>query len=161
MAQWVPTDDDNNDAIRQLLTGLAAGEPLYELEGTAMRVHRKHNTFPAEVYMLLAADALDLAAATREAPIKYEGLIATHLSGHRFRGRERGRIQHAVLLSGAVQGGIEPDLLDEEIWRHGDDYWRYALYATVALIRAGAEHRGISVARMAEELADRSGIKLA
>ncbi|MCL1693158.1 MAG: hypothetical protein M3096_05705, partial [Actinomycetia bacterium] len=61
----------------------------------------------------------------------------------------------------SVRGGLEPDLLDEVYWWGADDYWRYALYAAVALIRAGAERRGISTAQMAEQLAGRSGVTLA
>jgi hypothetical protein len=55
---------------------------------------------------------------------------------------------------------LEPELLDEVGWWRADDYWRYALYAAVALIRAGADRQGVTIAQMVEQLADRYGITL-
>ena len=60
-----------------------------------------------------------------------------------------------------MRGGLEPDLLDEVTWWRADDYWRYALFAAVALIRAGAERRSVTMAQMVEQLADRTGVTLA
>ena len=160
MSHWIPTEDDNRDAIRLLLLGVSTNAPMFELEEEAFHLHRKNNTFPGEVYMRLGTDALDLSGATREMPILYEGLIKTHLSDCKFRGRGRSRIQYAAHLSAALRGGLEPDMFDDEIWRYGDDYWRYALYAVVALIRASAAHSGVPVAQFAAELAHRHNIAL-
>ena len=77
-----------------------------------------------------------------------------------FRGRENRKIQYALLTSASVRAGLEPDLLDEVIWWHADDYWRYALYAAVALIREGADRQAIPVAQLVEQLAGRHGIAL-
>ena len=77
----------------RLLVGLADGVDLFELAGSVADLHPKSNTFPGEVFMGLAADAL-------------------------------------------------------EIWWGADDYWRYALYAAVALIRASADKQGVPVARL-------------
>jgi hypothetical protein len=46
------------------------------------------------------------------------------------------------------------------MWWQADDYWRYALYAAVALIRAGADHQAIPVVELVERLADRHDIAL-
>ena len=59
-----------------------------------------------------------------------------------------------------MRGGLEPDLLDEVIWWQTDDYWRYALYGAVALIRAGADRQGVTVARLVEQLAELHGVAL-
>jgi hypothetical protein len=77
-----------------------------------------------------------------------------------FRGRQNRKIQYAILTSAAVRGGLEPDLLDEVVWWQTDDYWRYALYAAVALIRVAAERRDESIARLARRLAEINGIEL-
>jgi len=87
-------------------------------------------------------------------------LRETHLSECEFRGRENRKIQYAILTSASVRGGLEPDLLDEVTWWRTDDYWRYALYAAVALIRASATHAGVPVARLLEQLAERHGLVL-
>lgn len=44
------------------------------------------------------------------------------------------------------------------IWWRTDDFWRYALCAAVALIRACAERQGIIVAAFAERLAERAQV---
>lgn len=103
--------------------------------------------------MRLAADALEAGGVDRDRPLPYEGLLETHLPECEFRGRENRKIQDAILTSASVRGGLEPDLLDEVVWWGTDDYWQYALLGAVALMRATAEHKGISVRELAEELA--------
>ena len=66
----------------------------------------------------------------------------------------------AVLVAAAARGGLEPDLPDEVIWWHGDDFWRYGLAAAVALIRSCADRMGVAVPEFAQQLADRKGITL-
>jgi hypothetical protein len=160
MAQRRPTEDDRLEAIRRLLSGLAGGADVHELTAFIADLHPKNNTFPGEVFMGLAADALEVAGATREKPITYEGLRETYLPECEFRGRENRKVQYAILTSAAVRGGLEPDLLDEVVWWQNDDYWRYALYATVAIIRASAERQGVSVVRLVEQLIERHGVAL-
>lgn len=155
MARQGPTEDDRNEALRRLLSGLAAGDDVFELAASVADLHQKYNTFPGEVFMELAADAIEVAGATRSDPIPYEGLRETYLPECEFRGRDNRRIQYAILTSASVRGGLEPDLLDEVASWHADDYWRYALFAAVALIRAGAERQGVTIAQMAEQLAAR------
>ena len=160
MAPQRPTEDDRDEALRRLLSGLAAGDDVFELAASVADLHPRHNTFPGEVFMGLAADSLETAGATRNDPIPYEGLRETYLSECEFRGKNNRNIQYAILTSASMRGGLEPDLLDEVAWWHADDYWMYALYAAVALIRAGAERQGITIAQMVEQLADRSGVTL-
>jgi hypothetical protein len=42
----------------------------------------------------------------------------------------------------ALGGGARPDLLDVVAWWQADDFWRYALFAAVAYIRAAADRAG-------------------
>ncbi len=161
MARQGPTEEDRDEALRRLLSGLVAGDDVFELAASVADLHPKYNTFPGEVFMDLAADALEIAGATRNDPIPYEGLREIYLPECEFRGRDNRRIQYAILTSAAVRGGLEPDLLDEVTWWRADDYWRYALFAAVALIRAGAERQGVTIAQMVEQLADHTGVTLA
>jgi hypothetical protein len=52
----------------------------------------------------------------------------------------------------ALRGGTEPDLLDEVAWGQADDFWQYALYASVAYIRAAASRAGVPVGHVGQEL---------
>ena len=160
MARKPPTEEDRREAMRRLLTGMAAGDDAIDLAASVTDLHPKNDTFPGEVFMELAADALEVANVGRDEPIPYEGLRETHLSECEFRGRENRKIQYAILTSASVRGGLEPDLLDEVTWWRTDDYWRYALYTAVALIRASATHAGVPVARLLEQLAERHGVVL-
>lgn len=160
MARRRPTEEDRLEALRRLLTGLAEGADAHELTMSMADLHPKNNTFPGEVFMGLAADALEAAGATRHGPLPYEGLRERYLPECEFRGRENRKIQFAILTSAAVRGGLEPDLLDEVVWWRNDDYWRYALYAAVALIRSAAERQGDSIVPLVQQLADHHGVSL-
>lgn len=81
-----------------------------------------------------------------------EGLLAAFLPEQEFRGRENRKIRYALFACSSTSAGLEPDLLDEVSWWQTDDFWRYALCAAVALIRASAAHRGMSVTAMVNEL---------
>ena len=144
-----------------MLSGLAAGDDVFELTASVADLHQKYNTFPGEVFMDLAADALEIAGATRNDPISYEGLLEAYLPECEFWGKNNRKMLYAILTSASVRGGVEPDLLDEAGWWRADDYWQYALFAAVALIRVGAERQSLTIAQVAEQLADRTGVTLA
>ena len=110
--------------------------------------------------MRLAAEKLAIAGFTRDEPLPYERLRETYLSGCEFKGRENRKIQFALLCCASLHGGLEPDLLDEVVWWQTDDFWRYSLLATVALIRASADRQGLSVPELARRLGDHIGIAL-
>lgn len=155
-----PTEQDQREALHRFLSGLAEGADVFELAESVRDLHPKNDTFPGEVFMGLAADVLELADATRGDPIRYDGLREAYLPECQFRGRENRKIQYALLTSASLRGGLEPDLLDEVMWWHADDYWRYALYAAVALIRAAADHQAIPVAQLVKQLAAHHDIGL-
>jgi len=128
MARKASTDRHRAEAVGRLLSGLARGEELSGLAAALEHLHPRHDTFPGELFLRVAADALELANVGRAEPVGYEGLLDRHLPEHRFRGRERRKIQFAVLASAAERGGVEPDLLDEVIHWQTDDFcstrWR-------------------------------------
>jgi hypothetical protein len=74
-----------------------------------------------------------------------------------FRGRHNTKLQYAVLAAAALQGGTEPDLLDEVAWWQTDDFWQYALFAAVAYVRAAASRAGVPVRQACQDLAQRPG----
>ena len=74
-----------------------------------------------------------------------------------FRGRQNSKFQYAVLAAAALQGGTEPDLLEEVTWWQADDFWQYALFAAVPYIRAAASRAGVPVRHACQDLAQRPG----
>ena len=157
-----PGPAEATETARRFLAGLVRGADLDDLALDGYGSHPKNNTFPGEVYLHLAADALRLtgAGADPEQRIAQDGLLARHLPEAAFKGRESSRIRFAFLAAAATAGGLEVDLLDEVTWWATDDYWHYALCAAVALIRAGAERLDIPVAALAKTIAAERGINL-
>jgi hypothetical protein len=154
-----PGEVEHAEAARRLLDGLRAGDEAHDKGRALWDLHPKNNTFPGEVFINLAAISLDLAAASSEQLVEYEGLLSKFLPECQFRGRENSKVKFAVLAAAARRGGLEADLLDEVVWWGTDDFWQYALYAAVALARACADRQGVTVAEHAEALAERAGVK--
>ncbi len=50
-------EDDRLEARRRLLAGLARGDDAHRIAADAAELHVRHNTFPGEVFMAVAADA--------------------------------------------------------------------------------------------------------
>ena len=154
MARRQITDQDHADARRLLVSWL--GEPdsdIGQVTSAASELHIRNHTFPGEDFMAVAIDVLDLAGIDRAEPIAYETLLAHHLPEIEFGGKRHRKIRFAVLATAARRGGLEPDLLDETIYWN-DDFWRYALYASIALIRAAAANTGQAVPELARRLAN-------
>lgn len=122
-------------------------------------LHPENDTFPGEVYMGLAADVLGVAGIDPARPISLEDFTSHYLPEVFFKGKQNRRIAYAIFTSAAVRAGLEPDLLEELSW-WPDDYWSYALYAAVGLIRAAADHTDASIADLVTQLADRHYIDL-
>ena len=140
-----------------LLDGLAQDVDIFVLESELVSLHPRDNTFPGEVFLRLAADALDWCGASRADPLPLEGLRERFLPECTFRGRQNNKLQYAVLAAAALYGGTDPDLLDEVVWWQSDDFWQYALFATVAYIRAAASRAGMPVRQACQDLSRRSG----
>jgi hypothetical protein len=154
------TDDDRREAMRLVFVGLATDQDVLELSDLVEGLHRKHDTFPGEVYLELLAEVIVDTTAAGAGPIRYEGLRERHLRQYPLRGKQNRRFQYAVLCGAALAGGLEPDLLDEVSWWGTDDFWFYALLALVAVVRASAESRELAVAVVARSLAERHGTSI-
>jgi len=152
-----PTSQDKATARRVLLDRLARDADIAGIAGELAPLHPRSNTFPGEVFLDLAADALDWCGASRADPLALEGMRERFLPECAFRGRQHKKLQFAVLAAAALRGGTEPDLLAEVAWWQTDDFWQYALYAAVAYIRAAAGRAGVPVRQACQELAQRAG----
>jgi hypothetical protein len=150
-----PTLEDTVTARRVLLDGLARDADIFELVSELAPLHPRDNTFPGEVFLRLAADALDWCEASRADPLSLEGIRERFLPECTFRGRQNKKLQYAVLVAAALRGGTDPDLLDEVAWWQTDDFWQYALFATVAYLRAAASRAGVPVRQACQDLAQR------
>jgi hypothetical protein len=151
-----PTPDDATTARRMLLDGLARDADIFEVLSALAPLHPRNDTFPGEVFLHLAADALEWCGASRAEPLPLEGLLERFLSETASRGRQNAKLQYAVLAAAAVHGGAEPDLLDDIASWQTDDFWQYAMYAAVAYIRA-ASRAGIPVPQVCQDPDERPG----
>ena len=144
-------------ARRALLDGLARDADILEVLNGLAPLHPRNDTFPGEVFLRLAADALEWCGASRAEPLPLERLREQFLPEAAFRGRQNAKLQYAVLAAAAIHGGTEPDLLDEVASWQTDDFWQYAMYAAVACIRATANRAGVPVRQACLELDERPG----
>jgi hypothetical protein len=147
-----PTAEDAVTARRVLLDGLSRGTDLFELVSELSPLHPRNDTFPGEVFLHVAADALAWCGASRADPLPLEGLRERFLPECAFRGRQNAKLQYAVLAAAAIHGGTEPDLLDEVAWWQTDDFWQYALYAAAAYLRAAASQASVPVREVCQDL---------
>jgi hypothetical protein len=140
------------------LGGVELGPLLRELEP----LHSRNNTFPGEVLLELAADALDEAGATRDRPLDYEDIRERYLPECDFRGRSDHRKSHYALGAAAMlRAGVRSDLLGEVIWWNSDDLWIFAFYALVIYVRAAADRCGEPAAEVCQRVAARYRIEIA
>jgi hypothetical protein len=144
-------------ARRALLDELARDADTFEVLSGLAPLHPRNDTFPGEVFIHLAADALEWCGASRAGPLPLEGLRERFLAEASFRGRQNAKFQYAVLVAAGVHGGIEPDLLDEAASWQADDFWQYAMYAAIAYIRAAASRAGLPVRQACQDLDERPG----
>ena len=105
-----PTDQDAATARRALLDGLARDADIFQVLSGLASLHPRNDTFPGEVFLHLAADALEWCGASRAEPLPLQGLRERYLPECAFRGRQNAKLQYAVLAAAAVHGGTEPDL---------------------------------------------------
>jgi hypothetical protein len=148
-----PTSEDAMTARHALLDRLAGDANVLEVVSELASLHPRDNTFPGEVFLHVAADALNWCRVSRANPLPLEGLRERFLPECTFRGRENKKLQYAVLAAAALYGGTEPDLLEEVAWWQTDDFWQYALFAAVAYIRAAASRAGVPVRQACQDLA--------
>ena len=156
-----PTPEDRLDAIRIALSGIAADEELGELATRLEPLHPKNDTFPGEVLLELAADAIEHAGASREQPLEFEGIRKRFLPEDRAdTPAQHRKVEYALRAAAMVRAGVDPALLEEISWWRTDDLWFWALEALVAYVRAAADRAGDTAVEVCRRLAARHGIEL-
>jgi hypothetical protein len=85
-------------------------------------LHPNNNTFPGEVFVRIAADALLLGEVSSRRPMATEDLVKRYLPECRLRGRGNRKLRYALLTAAATHGGVEVDLLDEVAHWETDDF---------------------------------------
>ena len=88
-----PVPEDAVTARRTLLARLARDADIFELLSELAPLHPRDNTFPGEVFLHVAADALDWCGASRADPLPLEGLRERFLPERTFRGRQNTKFQ--------------------------------------------------------------------
>jgi hypothetical protein len=154
-----PSADDRVQAIRIALSRIGSGADLGDVRFDLYPLHPKDNTFPGEVFLELAADAIEEAGASREEPIEFEGIRERYLpecTAHT-------KVQHqhskyALRAAAMIRAGVDPGLLDEVIWWQSDDLWVWALDALAAYVRVAADRTGLTVSELCVRLAQRRGV---
>jgi hypothetical protein len=124
-------------------------------------LHPPDDTFPAEVLLELAAEAIAESRASPDDPIDYEGMRDRYLPEYHFRGKsQQHKSQYALMAAAMIRAGVYPDLLDEASGWGIEDMWEYAFYALVLYARAAADRTGRPPAAVAMAIAERRGVDL-
>ena len=152
----VPTESEACQAVDLLLAALKTGGDIFDALSDVRPLHPKNNTFPGEVFIRLAADALEEGGIGRERPISEEDLVGRYLPECEFRGRDNRKIRYAIMAAAATAGGVQVDLLDQVAYWATDDFWSYAALAAVAWIRAVADQRAITLGVLCDRLRARA-----
>ncbi len=156
-----PTSDDRRTAIDIALSGLARGDDLADLAERLERLHPRNNTFPGEVLLDLAADAIDVSGATRQSPIEFEGIRDRFLpEAVAHTKAQHHKSKYALRAAAMLRGGVDPGLLDEVQWWRSDDLWYWSLEALVAYVRAAADRIGEPLDLICRRIAQDRGITL-
>jgi hypothetical protein len=157
-----PTAEDRAKVVRVALAGIAGGLELGEIAARLAPLHPKDNTFPSEVLLELAADAIEESGASREQPLEFEGIRKRQLPEDRPHTRaQHYTAEYALRAAAMVRAGVDPGLLDEVSWWRTDDLWFWALQALVTYARAAGEHSAEPVTAVCGRVASRHGIQLA
>jgi hypothetical protein len=160
--QTAPTAQDRAKAIRVTLSGIADDVDLGELARLLEPLHPKNNTFPGEVLLELAADAIEESGASRAQPLEFEGIGQRHMPEDRAHTKaQHHKAEYALRAAAMVRGGVDPGLLDEVTWWRTDDLWLWALQALVTYVRAAAERSAESVPAICGRIASRHDVQLA
>lgn len=142
------------------LSGIAGGVELGGIATQLGIMHPPNNTYPGEVLLDLAADAIEESGATRDAPLNTDDIVRRLLPEDRAHSRaSRYKINFTIRAAAMIRGGVDPALLDNAAW-NGDDLWFWSLEALIVYIRAAAERTDVTVAEICGRLADRHDITL-
>ena len=134
----------SGDADRAV--GIAAGQSLGTLKAALEPLPLMHDTFPGEVLLDLAADAIEEAGASRAEPIEFEGIRERYLPECAAHTKEQHyKSEFAIRAAAMIRAGVDPGLLDEAGWWKADDLRMWAADALVIYVRVAADRTGVEV----------------
>lgn len=143
------------------LSGIAAGRELGDLARDLEALHPKNNTFPGEVLLELAADAIAESGATRAVPLATERLRKRLLPEDRAHTEaQHYKADFAVRAAAMIHGGVDPALLDEAAWWREDDLWFWSLEALLVYVRAASERTGVGIAEICGRIGRQHSIEV-
>ena len=156
-----PAPADPDEVIGIVLAGIIDGTELGAIAAQLEPLHPPRNTFPAEVLLELAADAIEASGASRTDPIDTERIRQRLLPEDRADTRaSRYKVEFAIRAAAMIRAGVDPALLDHTGGWSGDDLWFWSLEALIVYVRAAAEHTGTTPAEICHQIADRHGVVL-
>jgi hypothetical protein len=161
-ARHRPPDDDRLRAIDLALSGLVRDDDLRDVAARLELLHPANDTFPAEVLLELAADAIDISGASLRSPLEFEAIRGRYLpDGIAHTKAQHDKSKFALRAAAMLRGGVDPGLVDEMQWWRSDDLWYWSLEALAAYVRAAADRTGESVESVCQRLAGEHGVTLA
>lgn len=150
-----PTTEDHATAIRVALSGAARGDGAADIAAQLAPLHPRNDTFPGELLLELAADAIALSGASRHAPIEFEGIRERYLPEAAAHTRaQQDHSKFALRAAAMLRAGVDPGLLDEVSWWRSDDLWFWSLEAFIVYVRVAADRTGDRVDAICRQLAD-------
>lgn len=128
---------------------------------TAVLPYDGRGHFTPDVALLdVAAAALGLACPPGAERLQYEGLTDRYLNDLMLDGKTlRRRTQYALYAAVCLRGGLHPDLLGE-VGHWEPRLWTYAVSAVLLYTRAAADRNGLSIAEVAQQVADQLDLSL-
>jgi hypothetical protein len=144
------------------LSGLVRDDDLRDVAGQLELLHPRNDTFPAEVLLELAADAIAVSGASVRSPLEFEAIRGRFLpDGVAHTKAQHDKSKFALRAAAMLHGGVDPGLLDEVQWWQSDDLWYWSLEALAAYVRAAADRTGQSVESVCRRIAEQRGVTLA
>ena len=155
------TPKDASYVIRVALDGVGRGTDLSDLRAELASLHPKHDVFPAEVLLELAADAIEESGASRHDPIEFETLRDRYLPESDAHTRaQHYKSLYTLRAAAMIRAGVDPGLLDEISHWRDDDLWAWSLDALLVYLRVAAERIDLPLPIVCERVAARRGITL-
>jgi hypothetical protein len=161
-ARHRPSDDDRVRVIDIALNGLGRDDDLRDVAARLELLHPRNNTFPAEVLLELAANAIAISGASLRSPLEFEAIRGRSVpDGVAHTKAQHDKSKFALRAAAMLRGGVDPRLLDEVQWWQSDDLWYWSLEALAAYVRAAADRTGQSVQAVCRRIANQRGVTLA
>jgi hypothetical protein len=160
-ARHRPSDNDRRRAIEITLSGLVQDDDLRDIAARLELFHPANDTFPAEVLLELAADAIAISGASLRSPLEFEAIRGRYLpDGVAHTKAQHDKSKFALRAAAMLRGGVDPGLLDEVQWWQSDDLWYWSLEALAAYVRSAANRTGESVESVCQRIADEHDVTL-